>query len=177
MLQEIMCGPNATGGPWQIFIYSSENGIQWQLQNGGAPLKSLQLHPDGMCEHSTQALLPLIIESRRYGGPRFASINGRLLPKWPRDGMYHLWFHAVNGSGNLPTDIYHAQSSDLLQWAVTEAPALQHSGQGFEFDQVAGGVPLAVGTKALMYYDGDNNVDGTCAIGLVTATARTAQLS
>jgi hypothetical protein len=109
---------------------------------------------------------------RRYGGPRFASVNGRLQPKWQSDGLYHLWFHAVNGSGNLPTDIYHAQSRDLLMWNVTAPPALRHSGRGFEYDQVAGGVPMAVGGKAYMYYDGDNNVDGTCAIGLVTADAR-----
>ncbi len=64
--------------------------------------------------------------------------------------MYHLWYHAVNGSGNLPTDIYHAQSLDLLHWAVTATPALQHSGRGFEYDQVAGGVPLAAGGRAYM---------------------------
>lgn len=155
MLQEIMCSPSGHGGPWQIFLYDSSNGIQWQLLNGGAALRSLQLHPDGM-----------------YGGPRFASVDGRLMPKWPRDGLYHLWFHAVNGSGNLPTDIYHAQSRDLLNWQVTSEPVLKHSGQGFEFDQVAGAVPLAVHGQAYMFYDGDNNVAGTCAIGLVTADAR-----
>ncbi len=48
MLQEVMCAEGGAGGPWQIFLYSSVNGIHWQLQNGGAPLKSLQLHPDGM---------------------------------------------------------------------------------------------------------------------------------
>jgi hypothetical protein len=100
-----------------------------------------------------------------------------LQPKWQRDGLYHLWYHAVNGSGNLPTDIYHAQSRDLLQWNVTATPALRHSGQGFEYDQVAGGVPLAVLGKAFMYYDGDNNVDGTCAIGLATADASAAEAS
>jgi hypothetical protein len=112
------------------------------------------------------------MHSSRYGGPRFASINGRLTPKWTRDGLYHLWYHAVNGSGNLPTDIYHAASRDLLEWDVTPMPALTHSGQGFEYDQVAGGVPLAVGARAFMFYDGDNNVDGRCAIGLVTAEAK-----
>jgi hypothetical protein len=49
MLQEIMCSPGASGGPWQIFLFTSSNGVQWQLLNDGAPLQSLQLHPDGMC--------------------------------------------------------------------------------------------------------------------------------
>jgi len=49
MLQEIMCSPGASGGPWQIFLFTSSNGLQWRLLNDGAPLQSLQLHPDGMC--------------------------------------------------------------------------------------------------------------------------------
>ena len=32
-------------------------------------------------------------------------------------------------------------------------------------------MPMAVGGKVYMYYDGDNNVDGTCAVALVTADA------
>ncbi len=51
MLQEIMCSSSSKGGPWQIFLYKSSNGIQWLLQNDGAPLRSLQLHPDGMCDN------------------------------------------------------------------------------------------------------------------------------
>lgn len=187
MLQEIMCSPSGKGGPWQIFLYRSSNGIQWLLQNGGSPLRSLQLHPDGMyapLAHQQLLLpprllvIPMVLQRNtfrvrvRYGGPRFASINGQLQPKWQRDGLYHVWYHAVNGSGNLPTDIYHAQSHDLLLWNVTAAPALKHSGQGFEFDQVAGGVPLAVQGKAFLFYDGDNNVEGTCAIGMVTAYSK-----
>ena len=38
-------------------------------------------------------------------------------------------------------------------------------------------MPLAVLGKAFMYYDGDNNVDGTCAIGLATADASAAEAS
>ena len=51
MLQEIMCSSSGKGGPWQIFLYKSSNGMQWLLQNDGAPLRSLQLHPDGMCDN------------------------------------------------------------------------------------------------------------------------------
>ena len=61
MLQEIMCSPGASGGPWQIFLFTSSNGAQWQLLNDGAPLQSLQLHPDGMCVRlvSRRASMPV----------------------------------------------------------------------------------------------------------------------
>ena len=61
MLQEIMCSPGASGGPWQIFLFTSSNGLQWQLLNDGAPLQSLQLHPDGMCVRlvSRRASMPV----------------------------------------------------------------------------------------------------------------------
>ena len=32
-------------------------------------------------------------------------------------------------------------------------------------------VPLTVGDRAFLFYDGDNNDVGSCAIGLVTAPA------
>ena len=150
MLQEVMAA-----GPWQTFLYNSSDGLDWQVQHDGLPLSSLQLHAGGM-----------------YGGPRFASIDGVLTPRWPRDGLYHLWMHAANNSGGLPTDIYHATSPDLILWNVTEGPVVQHEGGStFEHDQTAGPVPLAVGARALLYYDGDNNDVGSCSIGLVMATA------
>ena len=150
MLQEVMAA-----GPWQTFLYNSSDGLAWAVQNAGRPLSSLQLHAGGM-----------------YGGPRFASIDGVLTPRWPRDGLYHLWMHAANNSGGLPTDIYHATSPDLLHWAVTPGPVVEHEGGStFEHDQTAGPVPLAVGARAFLYYDGDNNDVGNCSIGLVTAAA------
>ena len=151
MLQEVLAA-----GPWQIFLAnSSDGGLAWSWMNEGAPLRSLQLHAGGM-----------------YGGPRFASVDGTLTPRWARDGKYHLWMHATNASGGLPTDVYHATSEDLLQWAVTPGPAVQHLGGGsFEHDQCAGPVPLSVGGRAYLFYDGDNNNVGSCAIGLVTAAA------
>jgi hypothetical protein len=152
MLHEVMAG-----GPWQIFLASSTDGLAWAWLNGGAPLKSLQLHEGGM-----------------YGGPRFASLDGVLTPRWAEDGLYHLWMHCTNTSGSLPTDIYHATSTDLLQWQVTPGPVLRHlGGSTFEHDQCAGPVPLTVKNKAFIFYDGDNNDVGHCAIGLATAPATT----
>jgi hypothetical protein len=148
MLQEVMAGP------WQIFLANSTDGLAWAWMNGGAPLATLQLHEGGM-----------------YGGPRWASVDGALSPRGP-DGGYHLWFHATNASGGLPTDIYHATSADLINWRVTPGPAVRHlGGSTFEHDQAAGPVPLVVGARAFLYYDGDNNEVGHCAIGLVTAPA------
>lgn len=153
MLQEAMAG-----GLWQIFLFSSADGLAWAVDNGGAPLSTLQVHPTGM-----------------YGGPRFARLGAALTPRFP-DGLYHLWYHAGTDGGGLPTDIYHATSADLLAWRISPAtPVLAHAGSGWEWDQVAGPVPVVpepgAPGSALLFYDGDNNVKDTCSIGAATAPA------
>lgn len=143
MLQEV--GPS----PWEIYLYRSADSFTWKLYNQGNPLTDLQRTPGGM-----------------YGGPSLANVDGELRPR-DDDGIYHLWYHASSGQGNLPTDIYHASSEDLLRWNVTPAgPVLQHSGKDFEFDQVADPSPvMRTGQPAFLFYDGDNNVVGTASIG------------
>ena len=152
MLHEAML----SGGTWATFLYTSQDGLSWALLNSGKPLQSLQVAAGGM-----------------YGGPRFASINGTLTPKFSSDGLYHLWYHAASDSGGLPTDIYHASSADLITWNVTpKTPVLTHQGPAtFEDDQVAGPVPLVVGDMAYLFYDGDNNSVGSCGIGMAQAKA------
>eukprot|EP00047_Mylnosiga_fluctuans_P007048 m.250773 g.250773 ORF g.250773 m.250773 type:complete len:322 (+) comp16891_c0_seq1:17-982(+) len=147
MLHEAM-----KGGAWLIFLYRSTDALHWTIDNNANPLSSLQIHPGGM-----------------YGGPRILSVNGVLTPFY--GGAYHVFYHAVNGTGNLPTNIYHAESKDLITWTVTPHAVLTHLGSGFEYDQVAGPVPLTVGGRAYIYYDGDNNNVGSCAIGLAMAAA------
>ena len=149
MLQELMYK-----GPWQIFLYTSTDGLQWSLLNNNLPLVTLQVYPGGM-----------------YGGPRFAQINGELTPRWSSDNLYHLWYHATNTSGGLPTDIYHATSADLLTWNVTGQVLKHLGGNTFEHDQVAGPVVLSVEGLSYLYYDGDNNDVGKCAIGLAMANS------
>eukprot|EP00759_Apiculatamorpha_spiralis_P024992 PhF_6_TR28118/c0_g1_i1/m.41595 len=148
MLQEVMMG-----GTWQIFLYNSSDAIRWTLLNNGEPLTTLQRAPGSM-----------------YGGPRFSSEGGVLKPKFS-DGMYHLWYHATNVTGgSLPTDIYHATSTDLVHWDVTpNTPVVSHlGGNTYEHDQVAGPVVVGDGNSTYhMYFDGDNNVIGSCAIGVV----------
>lgn len=152
MLQE--CG--TTSGVWQIFLYEGTDPFTWSVGNGGQPLSQLQRHPGSM-----------------YGGCHIATIDGVFTPLDPADGNYHIWYHA-GANGNLPTDVYHASSADLLNWDVSPStPVLTHQGGGsFAFDQVADPSPLTVDAAALLFYDGDNNRPGVsshAAIGLGVA--------
>jgi sucrose-6-phosphate hydrolase SacC (GH32 family) len=102
-----------------------------------------------------------------YGGPRFATIDATLTPKF--GGVYHLWYHAATTPGST-SDIYHATSTDRINW-TTNGPVLTHTGTGFELDQVAGPVIVVVSGTAYMYYDGDDNAGEAAKIGLATAPA------
>mmetsp|Transcript_106916 Transcript_106916/g.212319 ORF Transcript_106916/g.212319 Transcript_106916/m.212319 type:complete len:323 (+) Transcript_106916:29-997(+) len=149
MIQEVRFG-----NPWVLFLFTSADGLSWALGNKGRPLETLQQHEGGS-----------------YCGPSLANVDGVPKPK-DESGLYHLWFHAVNGTGVLPTDIYHATSIDLINWKVSpNGPVLHHLGTGFAFDQVADPSPVVHGSKAFLYYDGDNNAAATAAIGVATADA------
>ena len=91
LLQELMAG-----GIWEVYLYKGADPLHWQLDNGGRPLRQLQRHPGSM-----------------YGGIHIATVDGVFTPRSPKDGLYHVWYHA-GAAGNLPTDIYHASSPDLL---------------------------------------------------------------
>ena len=154
MLQECM----TSTGVWEIFLYYGTSAMKWTIANSGQPLRQLQRYPGSM-----------------YGGCHIATVDGQYSPRSPIDGKYHIWYHAGQ-HGNLPTDIYHATSNDLLNWTVTpDQPVLKHQGAGsFAYDQVADPSPLTVGNTAYMAYDGDNNGCKSCAhaaIGLATAPA------
>ena len=150
----------------QIFLYHGTGPLDWTVANGGLPLQQLQRHANSM-----------------YGGCHIATVEGQFTPRGP-DGRYHIWYHA-GANGNLPTDIYHATSADLLDWEVAPAgPVLTHQGGGsFAFDQVADPSPLTVpGGAALLCYDGDNNGATTahaaigCAVANASASGGGAQL-
>ena len=132
---------------YKTYYWTSSDGISWTAGNGGAPLTSLQVASGGM-----------------YGGPFLWPV--------PVGGLWHLWYHAASGSGLLPTNIYHATSSDFVNWTqTTPNPVLTHAGSGFEYDQVADPSIVVVGNTAYLFYDGDNNTTETGAIGLATAAA------
>eukprot|EP00035_Acanthoeca_spectabilis_P026642 m.463583 g.463583 ORF g.463583 m.463583 type:complete len:384 (+) comp23094_c0_seq1:13-1164(+) len=152
LLQEV----GVKGGVWEVFLYTGKDPFSFVVANGGLPLSDLQRHPGSM-----------------YGGCHIATVDGQFMPKDPTTGLYTIWYHA-GAHGNLPTDIYHASSANLLNWTVSPAtPVITHQGGGsFAFDQVADPSPLTVGATAYIAYDGDNNGCKECShasIGLATA--------
>eukprot|EP01052_Picozoa_sp_SAG31_P020837 SAG31_NODE_1584_length_7827_cov_2.129788_5_plen_109_part_00 len=103
MLQE--CGTSE--GVWEIFLYTGTSATEWKVANNGNPLKSLQRHTKSM-----------------FGGCHIATVDGEYVAK-DSNGLYNIWYHA-GADGNLPTDIYHATSEDLigeLQYSCAPARA------------------------------------------------------
>ena len=146
LLQEV---GNMHGGVWEIFLYTSKDLGDWTVQRGGKPYVELQRSKSSM-----------------YGGPSFETVNGQVVAR-NETGYYNLYYHA-GSDGNLPTDIYHASSKDVLneEWTVENfgKPILTHTGNRskFDYDQVAD--PSRI--DDMIFYDGDNNANATCAIGL-----------
>jgi sucrose-6-phosphate hydrolase SacC (GH32 family) len=145
MLQE------AGNSPWEIYYYTSSDGLTWSIQNSGNPLTTLQVHAAGM-----------------YGGPTMAQQGGITIPK--RGGLYEIWYHAAPGAGNTPTNIYRATSPDLITWTQAGA-ALTHTGSGDEADQIADPAVIVVGSVAYLYYDAVVNATSTGKIMLATGVA------
>ena len=118
-------------------------------QNDGRPLTSLQPVSGGM-----------------YGGPSITMVDGTPTPFNCDDGLYHLWYHAAETAGVLPTDVWHATSPNLLEWNIT-GMVLEHLGTDtWESDQTADPSPVLVGKdRAMLFYDGDNNYAPSCGIG------------
>lgn len=127
---------------WEIHLLTSSDGITWTQANGSNPLTSLRIHVNGA-----------------YGGPNVSKSGS----------VYDVWYHAVNAAANLPTDIYHAHSTDLINWTqYTYSPSLVHTGSGFEIDQVADPDEIQVYDIAYLFYDGDDNNNSTASIGVAT---------
>lgn len=145
MLQE--AGPTR----WEIFLYTSSDGLTWNIGNGGSPLTTFQQHASGM-----------------YGGPTVAQVpGGTQSPTY--GGIYHVWYHAAAVSGNNPTNIYHATSSDKITW--TPNSVLTHTGSGDEADQIADPSVIVVGLTAYLFYDAVINATQRGVIMLATAPA------
>jgi len=142
MLQE------AGSSPWEIYYYTSADGLTWTIQNSGNPLSTLQVFAAGM-----------------YGGPTMAQQGGITIPK--RNGLYELWYHAAPNAGNTPTNIYRATSSDLITWTQSGA-ALTRTGVGDEADQIADPSVVVVGNVAYLYYDAVINATSVGKIMLAT---------
>lgn len=137
----------AEGGDWKLLYGVFNPDGRWRMSSatGSGPdqwvkssvlLSDLAKNPLGM-----------------YGGPEVQLAAG---------GGYYLYLHLSTTNTNLPTDIYRSYSPDLVSWTVP-ALVLAHSGQGWQYDQVAD--PTVVGN--LMWFDGDDNSHATAAIGMV----------
>jgi hypothetical protein len=129
---------------WAIWLYTSSDGITWTVANSGNPLSSLNV-------------------GGAYGGP--------WMPPGQRiNGRYQLWYHAAPVAGDvLPTDLYHASSTDLINWdVVTPYPILTHlGGATFESEQAADPCVLEVAGQSYLFYSGVNDsAPQAAAVGL-----------
>lgn len=140
-----MLAEGRSGSIWEIAYATSSNGIAWTLGNSGNQLTTLQVFAGGM-----------------YGGP-WVKMYG---------STYHVWYHAAPGAGDLPTNIYHATSTDRITWTRSPSgPVLTYLGSGFEVDQVADPCVIVVSGTAYLFYDGINNPVEQGRIGVATAPA------
>lgn len=136
-------GSTAGSPTWAIFLYTSADGITWTIGNGGAALSTLQVAAGGA-----------------YGGPWMPA--GQKVR-----GRYQLWYHAAPGAGDLPTDLYHASSDDLITWTkVTPGPLLEHDGGAFEVTQAADPCVLEVDGESWLFYSGVDQDTENASIGL-----------
>lgn len=134
---------------WKTYLASSSSATSgWTYLNSGNPLTSLSV-------------------GGGFGGPdNHHTING----------LDHVWYHAAT-SGNKPSDLYRAHSSDRINWTVVRpAPALTHLGSAYEVDQVADPCVLEVSGASYLYYDADDNATGIAAIKLATFAGTLSQL-
>lgn len=128
-----------TGSVWQIFLATSTTGVAFTLANSGNPLTTLRVASGGAA-----------------GGPCVLQSVQR------RNGLYHVWIHAAPSSGNLPTDIYHFTSRDLITWSMVGSGAvITHAGVDPDFDQVADPWLIEVGGVTHMYASGVHNANST----------------
>lgn len=119
-----------SGFIWQMGYATSPDGVTFTRQNGGNPIATLR-HGSGM-----------------YGGPDL-HVHA--------DGTLELFYHA-SVSGNLPTRIHRALSTDWINWTKAPDSPLVVASLAFEVDQVADPsvVTLADGTRRMFYSGLDN---------------------
>jgi sucrose-6-phosphate hydrolase SacC (GH32 family) len=100
-----------------------------------------------------------------FGGPWLTKIGE----------TYHLWYH---GSliDNLPTQIYHATSDDLVTWRQSSAAPILDRSQSWEVDQVADPSLVEANGRTFLFYDGDDNVGRRAAINVAVADGNLSEL-
>jgi hypothetical protein len=126
-----------TGGMdfFKTGLATSTDGIHWTLDSSNNPLTSLE------------------IGAGMYGGTRAL---------YKIQGIYNLWYH-TSYTSDLPTDISHAVSTDLIHWTVVSGnPIFYRESESFPngsfVDQVADPTIIESNGTTYMFYDLDNNV-------------------
>jgi hypothetical protein len=136
---------------WEMGAATSDNGCNWRLLSP-TPLRSLRIADGGT-----------------YGGPMVIK----------RGQRYHCWYHAAptpvkDGRGpsftapNLPTAIYRATSSDLINWQVYSPIPVLSLTQKYEVDQIADPTFAEVNGRCLMLFDQMDNPNKRSRLGLAT---------
>ena len=131
-----------TTATWAVYLMQSSDGVSWSVLNDNLPLSSLQVATDGM-----------------YGGVNLFG-NGMY------NGEYHVFYHAAPNAGITPTNIYHAVSTDRINWTRTIAPVLSYDGDGLGYDQIADASVLVSGGKLYIFYDQTDNTAESAYIGV-----------
>jgi hypothetical protein len=124
---------------WEMWPLSSADGRTWEPMSTN-PLRSMQIAQGGS-----------------YGGPMVIK----------RGGRYYCWYHATPGTSTLPTAIYRASSTDLLDWNVYSSIPVISLTQGWEGDQIADPTIVEADGRCIMMVDQVNNGTKRAALGLI----------
>lgn len=134
---------HSADGIWKTYLASSSSPTSgFSYLNSGNPLTTLQVASGG------------------YGS---LFVPARSLTP------YLGWYQANPSAGNGSSDIYWATSDDLIAWTQL-GRVIQHSGTGYEVDQVADASVIESDGQTLMYVDAVDNTTGISAIELFTIT-------
>lgn len=146
------------------FMLLSAGVVDW----APAILSSPSANPTQICVNSQ--FNPILNDS----GPYFATStwfrysNTYTEPSVLRQGsLFHLWF---TGFKNNVSGLYHATSTDGVNWIVGASRAIPSGANGsWDFSGPYGPSVVWNGTRFLMYYWGDNGSVRTRSIGVATS--------
>ena len=127
---------------WAIYLMSSADGVSWTVLNSGLPLSTLQVAVGGT-----------------YGGANL--FRGGMY-----NGAYHIFYQAAPYWTVNPTNLYHATSTDKINWTRTAAPLLTYDGDGMGFDQIGNPSVFESGGNLYLFYDQTDNTAESAYIGV-----------
>ena len=131
-------GMHTSGTVWEVgYATSSDNMATWTKQNSNQPLRSLQV-----------------------GTGTYGCSDLHLLD----DGTWELFYH-VTTSGFLPSTIWRATSSNLVNWEKRPGHGIVLRTLSFEVDQTADPCVLEIAGQRVMWYAGLDNPNKASKIG------------